>query len=144
MSATVGLQIGKAIFDILKNSNNVTSVSGMSTSVIQPAPLLRNANTDAAVIYEISSVNPVNVKRQFRVETAPLYNVSITIECLHKVYHDSIILADNVSQALQTADASPYNNVKVDGFNLTSMQESYDKARRYYSKLLTFDARVLL
>tara|TARA_R100000231_G_scaffold139628_2_gene121782 strand:- start:8267 stop:8710 length:444 start_codon:yes stop_codon:yes gene_type:complete len=147
MSATVGFQVGKLIFHYLSTANSVTGVNGMSASQIQPAPLLRKANVNAAVVYEINSVNPVPVKADntnaYR-RMPVLYNVTFTVECVHKVYHDSIYLADAVAQALMKQTYETENNVTHNGFILDSMQETYDKERRMYSKLLTFDVRILL
>lgn len=145
MSVTIGVKIGKAIYNILSNDSSLINVSGMAVNKIQPSPLIREGDSNIGVVYEISAVNPVNVKRPiYRVATAPLYNVTFTIECIHTVYHDSIIMADLVCQALQQAAIGTYNNVKLGGINLDTMTEAYNKERRFYSKILTFDARVLL
>ena len=147
MSATVGLQVGKLIFHYLSSAQSVLDVNEMSASQIQPAPLLRKATVKAGVAYEINSVNPVPVKadNEYGYRKMPvLYNVTFTVECVHKVYHDSIFLADAVSQALIKASYATQNNVTHNGFILDSMQETYDKERRMYSKLLTFDVRILL
>ena len=92
MSSTVGLQIGKLIFNILKNNSSILAIDGMYVDKIQPAPL-RNENTaKVAILYEIDAVIPVNVKRAYRVETAPLYIVDFTLECIAEEYNDSITL----------------------------------------------------
>lgn len=146
MSTSVGLQIGKAIYNILSNdTGGVLSITGMAVNKIQPAPLIREGDTNIGVVYEISAVNPVNVKRpDYRIVTAPLYNVTFQIECMHTVYHDSIILAERVCTVLQESAVDTYNTIKLGGINLDTMTETYNKERRYYSKILTFDARVLL
>ena len=132
MSVTVGVLIGKAIFDILKNDSALIAINDMAVNKIQPAPLIREGDTNIGVVYEISSVQPVNVKRAlFRSQTAPLYNVTFIIECMHTVYHDSITMADSICQALQSADYNTYNTIKLGGINLDSMQETYDKKRRF-------------
>ena len=144
MSATEGLKIGKAVFYILSNNTAVTSVTGMSAAKIQPAPMKEQGNADVGVLYEFDAVNPVNRKRELRVFTAPLYIVDFTCECIARDYGDSINLADAVGQALQEATSGTYNGIKVDGITLTSANELYNKERRYYSKSLSFQARVLL
>ena len=148
MSATEGLKIGVAIFDILKNNSQLLAVSGMTSSQIQPAPLKEKANAIAAVLYELDAVNPVNIKRILRAETAPLYIVDFTLECIHKNYRDSVFLADNAAQALQKAanGRHPDNigGILINGITLESASEDYNLARKYYSKRLSFQARVLL
>jgi hypothetical protein len=144
MSATEGLKIGKAVFNILSNNSNLLSVTGMSAAKIQPAPMKEQGNADVGVLYEFDAVNPVNRKREFRLETAPLYIVDFTCECIARDYSTSVILADAVGTALQVAASGTYNSVKVDGITLTSANELYNKERRYYSKSLSFQARVLL
>ena len=143
MSATEGLKIGKVIFNIL--SNNATISTQITDNKIQPAPLMEQGDVSLAVTYSINAVSPVNVKRYAsRVETAPLYVVDFSLEIISKDYGDSITLADACSQALQEASNGTYNGVKISGITLESANEDYNKARRYYSKDLSFQARVLL
>jgi putative alpha-1,2-mannosidase len=147
MSATEGFKIGKIIFDILKNNVGVQSKLGGASNItrIQPAPLKQESIADTAVIYEINAVNPVNIKRYlYRSETAPLFVVDFSLEIISKDYSDGILLADACAIALQEATDGTYNSVKCDGITLQSMSEDYNKARRYYSKDLSFQARVLL
>ena len=144
MSATEGLKIGKVIFNILSNNTAVTSITGMSAATIQPAPMKNPKAPEIAVLYEFDAVNAVNRKREQRVFTAPLYIVDFTCECIALDYGTSITLADAVGQALQEAASGTYNSVKVDGINLTNAREDYNKQRRYYSKSLSFQARVLI
>lgn len=145
MSSAPGLKIGKLIYLYLKANQNILNMNGMSASQIQPAPLKEKAKVDVAVVYEINAVNPILVKQHKTIREMPnVYEVAVTVECVHKSYNKSIELAEYVTVALCT---QPYNNnlsVKNNGFNLSGMQETYDKKRRLYSKLLTFDARILL
>jgi len=144
MGATMGLRIGKVIFDILKNDSTLMAISGMNANRIQPAPLREQGNTAVAITYEFDAVNPVNIKREFRIETAPLYIVDFSLECIAKDYSQSIILADTAAQALQQAAHGTYGGVELNGITLESANEDYNKARRYYSKRLSFQARILL
>jgi hypothetical protein len=143
MSATEGLKIGKVIFNILSNDSQVSSK--ITDSKIQPAPLMEQGDVSLAVTYQINSVNPVNIKRYFfRSETAPLYVVDFSLEIISKDYGESITFSDACAQALQQANNGTYNGVKISGITLESANEDYNKARRYYSKDLSFQARVLL
>jgi hypothetical protein len=144
MSATEGLKIGKVIYNILSNDSTTTSVTGMSAAKIQPAPLKEQANTDVCVTYEIDAVNPINIKYSGALITAPIYIVDFTCECVSKDYSTGIILADAVAMALQQAANGTYNSVKLNGLTLLSASEDYNRARRYYSKSLSFQARILL
>lgn len=144
MAATEGLKIGKVIFDILKNDSTLMAISGMDATKIQPIPLKEQGTPDLAITYEFDAVNPVNIKRKLRAETAPLYIVDFTLECIAKDYGDSILLADTAAQALQNATNGTYASVKLNGITLESANEDYNKARRYYSKRLSFQARILL
>ncbi len=143
MSNTAGIQIGKAIFNILINNNNLLSIVGMSASKIQPYPMLDQNDPTIGCTYKINSCAPLNVKRLYRNETAPLYNVNFTIECIHRDYSQSVIMADAVSRALQEVKGT-FNTIKVNGFTIDGYQEDYNKERKYYSKLISFEARVLL
>lgn len=144
MSTTSGLYIGRAIFYILKNDSPVQARPGMSASVIQPAPLKETANPTAAITYQIDAINPINTKRTLRAESAPLYIVDFTLECIQKDYSEIIALADVTTRALQEATNGTYNGVKLNGITLESASEDYNRVRRYYSKRLSFQARVLL
>lgn len=142
MSATTGLKVGKAIFNILTNGSTM-NLDGMAANKIQPMPMLAQGNPQVGVLYEISGILPINIKRLYRVQTAPVYMVDISIEVIHLDYSQCTILADAVCQDLQGASGT-FNTIKVNGFNLDGMQEGYNKERKYYSKLLSFQARVLL
>ena len=143
MANTIGLQIGKVIFNIL-NDVDITSISGMSVRQIQPAPLKDEDTATVAILYQIDAVIPVNVKRIYRIETAPLYIVDFTLECIANAYNDSITLADTSARLLQEALNGTYNGIKLNGITYKPTSEDYNKARRYYSKRLSFQARILL
>lgn len=142
--ATAGLKVGRVIFDILKNDTAVLNVTGMSAGKIQPAPLREQGNASIGIVYETSAVNVVNVKRQLRAETAPLYIVDFTLECFSTDYSTSVILADVAAGALEQQVPSTHDNVKCDGITLEGFSEDYNKERRYYSKRLSFQARILI
>ena len=144
MSNTEGLKIGRLIFDILKNDNTLLGIDGMSASAIQPAPLKKQETPDTAITYEFDAVNPINIKRTYRAETAPIYLVDFTLECIAKDYSNSILLGMYSSKALQEKSNGTYAGMKLNGITLTSASEDYNKARRYYSKRLSFQARILL
>tara|TARA_R100001463_G_scaffold70797_1_gene124469 strand:- start:12059 stop:12493 length:435 start_codon:yes stop_codon:yes gene_type:complete len=144
MSLTIGLQIGRAIFYILKSNLSVQGVTGMDESHIQPAPLKERASAITALTYQIDAVNPVNVKRTDRTETATLYLVDFTCECIAKDYSICNDLAMKVSRAFQESPNGTYNTIKLNGITLSSASEDYNKARKYYSNSLSFQARVLL
>ena len=80
MSTAVGLDIGKVIFNVLKNSALVMAVPDMHATKIQPAPMLAQTDPTIGVLYEISAVNPVNIKREYRNENAALYIVDFSIQ----------------------------------------------------------------
>ena len=68
MGVTKGLQIGKVIYDILKDDTNLMGIDGMSRFVIQPAPLKEQTSTDIAITYEMDACVPVNRKRESRIQ----------------------------------------------------------------------------
>ena len=147
MSATEGLKVGKAVFDILKNDASVMAANLLNsdTTLIQPVPLSNKINPDIAIAYQVDSVNPINVKRLYRSATAPLYIVDFSCACLSRNYGDSVKLADTVTAALQSAETDgTYGGIKVNGITLLSATEDYNEKRRYYIKDLSFQARVLL
>lgn len=141
---TDGLLIGKVIFDILKNDSTLMGITGMSASKIQPTPIKEQGSFPNGITYEIDAISPLNVKRSSRAETAPLYIVDFTLECIAKDYSDSILLGMYSSKALQEAANGTYASVKLNGITLESASEDYNKARKYYSKRLSFQARILL
>jgi len=143
MALSVGLSMGKAIFDILKNNYALLQINGMSVNKIQPAPLLKQTNPEVCVIYEIDSVNPVYTKRNRTLNSAPLYVVDFSIYCVNRIYFQNVGLAQAVSDALDTAANGTYNSLKIDGISLQSSSEDYNKERKYYLNTLSFQARVL-
>ena len=144
MAEIEGLKIGKAIFLILKNNTNLLNIAGMNVSQIQPAPLKNQGDPSLAVTYEIDSVTPLNIKRTVRTDTAPVYIVDFTCECIAKTYFNTNNLAVRVSQALEEAVSGNYNGLKLNGITLQSANEDYNKARKYYINSLSFQARVLV
>jgi len=144
MSANLGFSIGKVIFDILSNYSSVVSAPSMSAARIQPAPLLDQIAPEAAVIYELSSVMPTNIKRRWRIETSPLSVVDFSIEVIQKNYKECTYLSQAVTQALEQAGSGVYNNVKIDGITLSGGSEGYNRQQRYYTKNLSFSVRVLV
>ena len=144
MSLTIGINIGRAIFYILKNSASVQGVVGMSAAKIQPAPLKDQGDVTTALTYQIDAVNPINVKHSGDLITAPLYVVDFNCECIAKDYSTCNDLAQKVARAFQESPNGTYNSIKLNGVTLSSASEDYNKARKYYSNSLSFQARVLL
>jgi hypothetical protein len=139
--------IGKAIFYILRNDSSVMASNLLdgNQNLIQPSPIKDEARSDMALAYEVDAVRPMNVKRPlYRSQTAPLYIVDFNVECITKSYSDSILLSDAVAQALQGAANDTYNGVEINGITLDTANQAYNKARKYYVKSLSFQARVLL
>ena len=60
MSAIVGLEIGKAIFNIL-NVSAITDIPGMTAGKIQPAPLIDQANPTLAQEADIGTYNTIKI-----------------------------------------------------------------------------------
>jgi len=143
MSAIAAFDIGKAIFNIL-NVSTITDIPGMTSGKIQPAPLIDQANPTLAITYEISAINSLNTKRNYRIETAKVFYVDFRLECIATDYSTSITLASTASKLLQEADINTYNTVKINGITMETASEDYNKNRRYYSKNLSFQAIVLL
>ena len=144
MATPIGLKIGLAIFDILSDDSALLAITGMSAAKIQPAPLKDESKTDVAVVYEFNAINPVNTKRVYRIDTAPLHIVDFTCDCIAKDYSTSVSMAQSVTEALETAINNTYNGVKIRGNTLEGATELYNKQRRYYNKSVSFQARVLL
>ena len=95
MSVTAGLLVGKAIFNILSSGSTI-NVNGMAANKIQPMPMLAQGNPQVGVLYELSGILPINIKRSFRLQTAPVYMVDISIEVINLDYSQCTILADAV------------------------------------------------
>ena len=144
MATPIGLKIGLAIFDILSDDSALLAITGMSAAKIQPAPLKDESKTDVAVVYEFNAINPVNTKRVYRIDTAPLHIVDFTCDCIAKDYSTSVAIAQSVTQALEGSINDTYNSVKISGITLEGATELYNKQRRYYNKSVSFQARVLL
>jgi hypothetical protein len=143
MSTAVGLDIGKVIFNVLKNSALVMAVPDMHATKIQPAPMLAQTDPTIGVLYEISAVNPVNIKREYRNENAALYIVDFSIQAFSTDYSTSITLAKTIVEELHDLASGTYESIKIDGVELKSLNEDYNKAQRYYNKSISFQARVL-
>tara|TARA_R100001369_G_C3315031_1_gene167954 strand:- start:1136 stop:1570 length:435 start_codon:yes stop_codon:yes gene_type:complete len=143
MSSAKALDFGKVIFNVLKTNSTLLSVVGMSANKIQPTPMLEQGDPTIGVLYEISAVNPINAKRVNRSEITPLYIVDFSIQAFSTDYSTSVILAKAVINAFHDLPNGVYEFIKVDGINLQTISEDYNKAQRYYNKAISFQARVL-
>mgnify|MGYP003649460409 CR=1 FL=1 len=143
MSAATAVEFGKVIFNVLKDSSSITSIPGMSAVKIQPAPMKAQTNPSIGILYEISAINPVHAKRELRTESTPLFIVDFSIQAFSTDYSTSITLAKTIVEELHDLASGTYESIKIDGVELKSLNEDYNKAQRYYNKSISFQARVL-
>lgn len=144
MSSAGAVEFGKVIFNVLKDSASITSIAGMSALKIQPAPMKAQTNPSIGILYEISAINPVHAKRELRGESTPLFIVDFSIQAFSTDYSTSITLAKTIVEVLHDLTPGIYQGMVVDGIQLQTMTEGYNKAQRYYNKSISLQARVLI
>ena len=146
-------KIGDAIFSMLKAEPfgySVLAEPGMDATKIQPEPLLNQNDPSAAVTYQIDAITPVYVKtgNGAVVHGQPAYEiVDFTILVHNRDYENCCNLASAVIEVLVLPTTSSSfgttNTFKINGVSLESLSEDYNRQRKYYTKTLTFQARVL-
>jgi len=143
-------KIGDAIFNMLSSNSDVVGEPGMDAAKIQPEPLLNQNDPSAAVTYQIDAISPVYVKTANGavLHGPPAYEiVDFTILIHNRDYENCCNLTEVVIDAIvQPKTSSTFgtgNSFKINGVSLESVSEDYNKQRKYYTKTLTFQARVL-
>tara|TARA_R100001244_G_scaffold52832_2_gene45880 strand:+ start:2960 stop:3394 length:435 start_codon:yes stop_codon:yes gene_type:complete len=144
MSSAAAVEFGKVIFNVLKDSSNITSIPGMGSVKIQPAPMKAQADPSIGILYEISAVNPINAKRELRGEDTPLFIVDFSIQAFSTDYSTSITLAKTIVEVFHDLAPGTYEGIVVDGIKLQTITEGYNKAQRYYNKSISLQGRILL
>jgi len=144
MSSATAIEFGKVIYNVLKDSSDITSIPGMTSTKIQPAPMKAQTDPTIGILYEISAVNPMHAKREVRTENTPLFIVDISLQAFSTDYGTSVLLAKTIVEVLNDLEPGIYQGINVDGISLQTITEGYNKAQRYYNKSISLQARVLL
>ena len=135
-------EIGRAIYYILSTASSIVDYNDMSSQHIQPAPMKAKGNPTAGITYEVTSISPINTKRLVRTEAPPVYNVTFTLEVFHTNYVNCVNIAYKVVNVFNMIGGT-FNGITIQNFALDNMTEAYNKEKRYYTKLISFDCRVL-
>jgi len=165
MSVASAINIGKVIYNILRydndvrvafnnpGANNALGTSGGDTyiaSAIQPAPLkdLKSlpafASKPRGIVYEVNSISPLNIKREFRTQTAPIYVVGFSLDVFHYVYRLCNELSTASINALEKSVNNTYNGIKISGIKFDNSRENFNEKKEFCVKEIDLTARILI
>tara|TARA_R100000654_G_scaffold30078_1_gene54683 strand:- start:3196 stop:3612 length:417 start_codon:yes stop_codon:yes gene_type:complete len=135
--AAIGLETGKAIFNILSGDSTLTTLIG-GAAKIQPSAIY-TSSPEAGVYYDILSVDNVNTKTASK---AGLTIVTLQIESFMSKYADAISLAVRVQHLLDKIAEGTYNTIKVQSCVLDSQTTDFDGDNKYYYVESTYKLRI--
>tara|TARA_R100001440_G_scaffold71818_1_gene95112 strand:+ start:456 stop:869 length:414 start_codon:yes stop_codon:yes gene_type:complete len=136
--AAIGLEIGKAIFNILSNDSTLTTICNGAKN-IQPSAIY-NSSPKEGIYYDILSVNNENTKTS---DKASLTRVTLQIECFNNKYIDVIRLASRVQHLLDKISEGTYNNVTIQSSVLDSQTTDFDGDNKFYYVESTYLIRII-
>jgi len=137
------MEVGKAIFKILKDNSDVNALVG--TRIY---PMVARQGTDFPfIIYDVLSDDPTDYKEG----VSSLDTTSIMVSVYSETYSQAADLAKKVRTALDrqsgTIDGIKVQSIKYDGYNdffdLDSFDNSATNARGVFRKALDFDVRLI-
>tara|TARA_R100000657_G_C4675464_1_gene121127 strand:+ start:1414 stop:1830 length:417 start_codon:yes stop_codon:yes gene_type:complete len=136
--AAIGLEIGKAIYNILSNDSTLTTLLG-GAARIQPSAIY-TSSPEAGVYYDILSVDNTNTKTTAKAE---LTIVTLQIECFMSKYADNISLATRIQHLLDKIVEGTYNTIKIQSCVLDSQTTDFDGDNKYYYVESTYKLRII-
>ena len=123
----MSLQIGKAIYHILRNDDNVTAKVNQKIF-----PLIANEGTTFPfIIYKRSGLEPATTKDRYVYKESVYVEVVIAAES----YNESIDIADVVRSAFINKQGN-ISGIEVQGIELTTADEDYIEDT--FTQTLTF------
>ena len=136
--AAIGLETGKAIFNILSGDSTLTTLIG-GAGKIQPSAIY-TSSPEAGVYYDILSIDNENTKTTAKAE---LCVVTLQIECFMLKYIDTITLATRIQHLLDKIAEGTYNTVKIQSCVLDSQTTDFDSNNKYYYVESTYKLRII-
>ena len=136
--AAIGLETGKAIYNILSGDSTLTTLIGGATK-IQPSAIY-TSSPQAGVYYDILSVDNENTKTSAKAE---LSMVTLQIECFMSKYADTISLATRIQHLLDKIAEGTYNTIKIQSCVLDSQTTDFDADNKFYYVESTYRLRII-
>lgn len=91
------MEVGKVIYNILKNDSTVSGITTRIKPLFYPDPAYDNPETvTPSIIYEVNNTNPTDVKGQ----TSPLDVYQVLVTCLEDDYNSAVVLSKAIKNAL--------------------------------------------
>ena len=137
--AVIGLETGKAIYNILSGDSTLTTLIGGATK-IQPSAIY-TSSPKKGVYYDILGVDNENTKTANK---ADLTIVTLQIECFMPKYADVITLAVRVQHLLDKISEGTYNTVKIQSCVLDSQTTDFDGENKFYYIESTYRLRIII
>jgi hypothetical protein len=91
------MEVGKVIYNILKNDSTVSGITTKIKPLFFPDPAKTLADTvTPSIIYEVNNTNPTDVKAQ----TSPVDVYQVLVTCLEDDYNSAVVLSKAIKSAL--------------------------------------------
>lgn len=136
--AAIGIETGKAIFNILSNDSILTTLVGGSTN-IQPSAIY-TSSPSKGIYYDILSVDNENTKTTAKAE---LTKVTVQIECFMPDYLGATKVAAKTQDLLDKIAEGTYNTIKIQSCVLDSQTTDFDADNKYYYIESTYRLRII-
>lgn len=136
--AAIGLEIGKAIFNILKSDLTLLGlIDGVSK--IQPSAIY-TLSPKEGIYYDILGVDNENTKTS---DKAGLTKVTLQIESFMAKYSDAIEVAVRIQHLLDKVAEGTYNTIKIQSCVLESQTTDFDGENKFYYIESTYRLRII-
>jgi hypothetical protein len=134
----IGIETGKAIFNILKNDSTLTTLVG-GANKIQPSAIY-TSSPNKGIYYDILSIDNENTKTTAKAE---LTKVTVQIECFMPDYLAAIKVASKIQDLLDKITEGTYNTIKIQSCVLDSQTTDFDADNKFYYIESTYRLRII-
>lgn len=91
------MEVGKVIYNILKNDSTVSGITREIKPLFFPDPAKNLADTvTPSIIYEVNNTTPTDVKAQ----ASPVDVYQVLVTCLEDDYNSAVVLSKAIKNAL--------------------------------------------
>mgnify|MGYP003132986861 CR=1 FL=1 len=136
--AAIGLETGKAIYNILSGDSTLTTLIGGAAN-IQPSAIY-TSSPKQGVYYDVLAVDNEYTKTS---DKPGLTKVTLQIESFMPKYADAITLAVRVQHLLDKISEGTYNTIKIQSCVLDSQTTDFDGENKYYYIESTYRLRII-
>ena len=136
--AAIGLETGKAIFNILSGDSTLTTLIGGAGN-IQPSAIYTKSPKEG-VYYDILGVDNENTKTSAK---AGLTKVTLQIESFMAKYSDAVEVAVRIQHLLDKVAEGTYNTIKIQSCVLESQTTDFDGENKFYYIESTYRLRII-